>query len=69
MEWEAQRLCTEAGDYELFVEKQKLDWECDQPIDQWKWAVVIHGTIVASGTAKDLEGAQRIAEASIPQEA
>ncbi|MDF2368229.1 hypothetical protein [Sneathiella sp.] len=66
MQWEAQRLCTDAGDYELVVEKQKLDWDCDQPIDSWKWAVVFHGTIVASGTTNDMESAKRIAEASVP---
>ncbi len=66
MEWEAQKLCTDAGDYELLVEKQKQDWECDQPMDAWKWAVVYHGTIVASGTTNDVIEAQRIAEASVP---
>lgn len=68
MKWVAQKLCTEAGDYELFVEKQKQDWECDEPMDLWKWAVVFHGTIVASGATRDMEDAQRIAEASIPKE-
>jgi hypothetical protein len=69
MEWEAHRLCTKVGEYELFVEKQKQDWECDQPLDQWKWAVVFHGTIVASGVTADMEDAKRIAEASVPKDA
>lgn len=36
MSWEAQRLCIDIGDYELVVEKQKQDWNCDQKMDLWK---------------------------------
>ena len=67
MQWEAQKICADSGDYELMVEKQKQDWECDQPVDSWKWAVVYHGTIVASGVSNDIEVAKRVAEASIPE--
>lgn len=64
--WENQRLFTDVGDYELVVEKQKRNWECEQQADVWKWAVVYHGTIVVSGTTGDEDLAKSTAIDNVP---
>lgn len=66
MEWQTQKLCTDIGDYELIVEKQKRDWECDQSSESWKWNVIYHGSIIASGSVNDVEEAKQKAEANVP---
>lgn len=69
MNWQQQSLCTDIGDYELIVEKQKRDWKCEQATESWKWLVVYHGSIVASGSVNDMELAMKQAEANVPQSA
>ncbi|NCT41479.1 MAG: hypothetical protein GW778_07460 [Alphaproteobacteria bacterium] len=67
VEWKVQKLCTDIGDYELIVEQQKRDWQCDQSSQSWKWVVVFHGSIVASGSVNDAEEAKRYAEQNVPK--
>lgn len=69
LEWQAQKLCTDIGEYELIVEKQKQHWECEQKMESWKWSVVYHGTVVASGSVNDVEEAKTKAEKSVPESA
>lgn len=66
LRWVQQRLCTDVDDYELIVEKQKQNWECEEVSDSWKWSVVYHGSVVASGSVNDMEEAKLKAEANIP---
>ncbi|MAS88108.1 MAG: hypothetical protein CMH30_09070 [Micavibrio sp.] len=35
-EWQVQKLCTDVKDYELSIEKQKTDWQCEQRRESWK---------------------------------
>ena len=67
MSWQAQKLCTDVGDYELVVEKQKRNWECEQTFESWKWSVIYHGTVVSSGSVNDVEEAKIKAQASVPE--
>lgn len=69
MSWTAQKLCTDIGEYELIVEKQKYNWECEQKMESWRWSVIYHGTVVASGSVNDVEEAKIKAEANVPQNA
>ncbi len=66
MDWHAQRLCTDVGNYELIVEKQKQHWQCEQKRDSWKWSVIYHGAIVASGSVNSEHEAKVKAEANVP---
>lgn len=68
LNWEEQRLCTDIGEYELIVEKQKRDWECEQKMEPWKWMVVYHGSVVASGSVNDIEEAKIRAEENVPKD-
>ncbi len=68
LEWKVQKICTDSGDYELVVEKQKTDWECDQERESWKWAIDYHGSIVASGVTNSVEEAKNNAAFSVPKE-
>lgn len=67
-EWQVQKMCTDIAEYELIIEKQKTDWECDQKTESWKWIVSYHGSIVASGTVNSVEEAQAKAIANIPMD-
>lgn len=67
MNWQTQRLCTDVGDYELIVEQQKTEWKCEQKRESWKWNVIFHGTIVASGFVPNIDEAKKSAEANVPQ--
>lgn len=69
MAWIAQKLCTDIGEYELVVEKQKKNWECSQEIESWKWMTVYHGSVIASGSVNDMEEAKIKAEANVPASA
>lgn len=69
MTWQPQRLCTDVGEYELIVEKQKRDWQCEQSMESWKWSVVYHGTIVASGSVNEMDAAKKQAQANVPESA
>ena len=66
MSWKAQRFCTDVGGYELIVEREKNNWQCEQSRESWKWCVIYHGTIVASGSVNDKEEAKIKAVASVP---
>lgn len=68
LNWEEQKLCTDIGDYELIVEKQKRDWECEQKMESWKWMVVYHSSVVASGSVNSMEEAKIKAEANVPKD-
>lgn len=68
MTWQIQRLCTDVGDYELIVEKQKTTWECEQKRDQWKWNVVFHGTVLQSGLTFGQEDAKEMALSNVPKD-
>lgn len=65
--WVEQKSCTDIGDYELTVEMQKTDWNCEQNYESWKWSVDYHGSIVASGTCTSLEEARQMAIANTPK--
>ena len=67
MSWQTQKLCTDINKYELIVEHQKTDWKCEQRIESWKWSVIYHGSVVASGSVNDMEKAKSLAEANVPQ--
>jgi hypothetical protein len=64
--WEVQKMCSDVKDYELTIEKQKTDWECEQKRESWKWAVSYHGSIVASGSVNSSEEAMEKAVANVP---
>ena len=66
MNWQTQKMCTDVGKYELIIEKQKTDWECDQKRESWKWIIVYHGSVIASGSVNSLEEAQKLAELNVP---
>lgn len=66
-EWNTQKLCTDVGEYELLVEKQKIHAGCEQPNhSSWKWSVAYHGAQVASGSVNKMEDAQKAALANVP---
>lgn len=67
VQWVVQKECTDIGEYELTVEKQKTDWECEQKRQSWKWTVDYHGSITASGTSHNKEDAQKAAIHSVPK--
>ena len=69
MSWQEQRLCTDVGEYELIVEKQKRNWECEQSVESWKWSVIYHGTMVSSGYGNDVEEAKIKAQKNVPEDA
>lgn len=66
MNWEPQKICTDVGDYELIAEKLKNSWKCEQTSESWKWSVIHHGMIVASGQVNDMEEAKIRAKANVP---
>lgn len=66
-DWEIQKMCKDVQDYELVLEKQKNDWECEQKRTSWKWIVSYHGTIVASGSSNTQEEAGQKAVANVPE--
>lgn len=65
-EWQVQKICTDIEEYELSVEKQKRDWECDQTRESWKWVVSYHGSVVASGSVNSSDEAMVLAVANVP---
>lgn len=67
MEWHAQRYCTDIGEYELIVELQKRDWQCEQKSESWKWTVIYNGTVMSSGSVNDVEQAKKLAEENLPE--
>jgi hypothetical protein len=67
MDWTIQKTCTDLNDYELIVERQKNHSGCDQRREAWKWMVAIHGSIVATGVSSEMDKAQAMAIANVPQ--
>lgn len=66
MNWTVQKLCTDKGDYELVIEKQKRDQNCTQKRESWRWIVNYHGAVVASGSCNDVEQAKELALGNTP---
>lgn len=66
MNWVVQKMCTDVGEYELIVEKQKAHWECEQRLESWKWIVSYHGSIVANGSVNNPDEAKIRALANVP---
>ena len=66
-DWQIEKACTDIGDYELSIEKQKTDWQCEQNHNSWKWVVSYHGSIVASGSVAEPEEAKILAIKNCPQ--
>lgn len=69
IKWITQKECTDIGDYELIVEKQKSSWNCEQKRESWKWIVSYHGSIVSRGSVNSAEEARRSALANMPRNA
>lgn len=67
MEWQPEKLCSSAGDYDLLVERFKNGYQCEQARESWKWRVIRSGVVIAQGPAQDLEQAQAMAIANLPQ--
>ncbi len=65
-EWIIQKSCKDVGDYELVVERQKTNWNCEQKNESWKWSISYHGSIVSSGAVQSVEQAKKTAEANVP---
>ena len=57
IQWQAVRHCTDYGDYELVVEQQKCQWQCEQKTGAWLWRINYHGAITGQGLAADCETA------------
>ena len=65
-DWIVQKSCKDVGDYELVIEKQKTNWNCEQKNESWKWSISYHGSIVSSGSVQSVEQAKKTAEANVP---
>lgn len=65
--WQVQKMCADIKDYELVIEKQKTDWECEQKRESWKWSVSYHGSIVARGVGQNPDEAMTQAYFNIPK--
>lgn len=66
MQWQAEKMCSQHGGYDLSVERFKHGYACDQSNDTWKWRVINSGVVVSQGTAVDLDSAQKMAEQNLP---
>lgn len=66
MEWQPEKMCSTAGEYNLLVERYKNGYECEQANDSWKWRVIHSGVVLAQGMTNDLEAAQKLAESNLP---
>ena len=66
MEWQPEKMCSTAGEYNLMVERYKNGYECEQAHDSWKWRVIHSGVVLAQGMTNDLEAAQKLAESNLP---
>jgi hypothetical protein len=66
MEWQPEKMCSTAGDYNLLVERFKNGYECEQTNDTWRWRVIHSGVVMAQGTTIDVESAQKLAESNVP---
>lgn len=66
MEWKPEKLCSSKDNYELLVERFKNGYECEQNSESWKWRVIHSGVVMSQGVSKDMDAAQKMAEANIP---
>jgi len=66
--WTVQKMCTDVRDYELTIEKQKTQWQCEHKNSSWKWSVAYHGSILASGSVNSPTEAQIRAKANVPED-
>ncbi len=66
-DWEIQKMCKDVNDYELVIERQKTDWQCEQNHECWKWLVSYHGSIVASGASNSQDEASEKAVSNVPE--
>lgn len=66
MEWKPEKLCSSKNNYELLVERFKNGYECQQSSESWKWRVIHSGIVMSQGVARDMDAAQKMAEANIP---
>lgn len=66
MEWQPEKLCSTAGDYDLLIERFKNGYHCEQSTNSWKWRVIHAGVVMSQGTAPGLEDAQKMAESNVP---
>lgn len=66
MEWQAEKLCSVSGDYDLLVERFKNGYQCEQTTDTWKWRVIHSGVVLAQGISADVDAAQKMAESNVP---
>jgi hypothetical protein len=66
MNWTPEKLCAEAGHYDLLVERHKNGYHCRQNNGSWRWAIVHNGVVMSQGTAHELETAQKMAESNLP---
>ena len=66
LDWQIQKQCVDVGEYELTIERQKTEWECEQKSKTWKWSVDYHGSITASGVSHSEEDAKKAAVHSVP---
>ena len=66
MDWQPEKMCSTAGEYDLLIERFKQGYQCEQKNDTWKWRVIHSGVILSQGTAPDIEAAQKLAETNVP---
>ncbi len=66
VQWTVQKMCTDIDAYELIIEHEKNNWNCEQKRESWKWIVSYHGSIVARGSVNSLEDAKVFAINNVP---
>jgi len=66
MEWQPEKMCSTAGDYNLLVERFKNGYECEQASDTWRWRVIHSGVVISQGTSIDVDTARKMAESNVP---
>ncbi len=66
MEWQPEKMCSTAGEYNLLVERFKNGYECEQVHDTWRWRVIHSGVVLSQGTAANLDTARELAESNVP---
>ncbi len=66
MDWQPEKMCTTAGNYDLLIERLKHGYQCEQTSDTWKWRVIHSGVILSQGVAPNIESAQKLAESNVP---
>ena len=67
LDWQTQKLCADKDEYELVIEKQKRDWNCEQRVESWKWIISYHGSVVSSGAVNNVDDAKQMALQNLPR--